>query len=123
MSNQPPALSDAHKLRAVLEALHPQWAWNIVTTVERQSVYAGKRRGEDQQPPNEQRYAPTSLDDFRRVLLAASVVQRENFGWHLNLLIEAARTHMDSQRPQPDEVLTAPTSTILDALYRAVTNQ
>ena len=122
MSNQPPALSDAHKLRAVLEALHPQWAWNIVTTVERQSVYAGKRRGEDQQPPNEQRYAPTSLDDLRRVLIALTPGQRQFFEGFLFDALDAT-TDRDHDAIPIYEALTAPTSTILDALYRAVTNQ
>lgn len=115
MSDAPtPALSDADKLLAVCKAVWPGKPWEAADD----SVQIIS------QDYIEERLWTESLDDLRRVLIALTPEQVESFE------MEFAQESVDKDRShdvlgccQLYGALTAPTSTILDALYRAVCTQ
>lgn len=64
-------------------------------------------------------YDPNSKDDLARVVAMLDGAQTMLFDHHMNIALESARTHMDSQRPNPAEVLKADPKTILAAIVAA----
>lgn len=120
MSNQPPALSDAEKLLAVCRVVWPGRVSDPSLDPDELGSYMVEL-GESRTHwyPDE-----GCLDDLCRVLLALTPEQVESFE------MEFAQERVDKDRShdvlgccQLYGALTAPAPTILDALYRAVTNQ
>lgn len=108
MTTHPP--TDAEKLLAVCRAVFGDKVQNTGRHQNgRRWVQVIPSEGSDSQ-----RLCPDSLDDFRRVLLALTPGQAALFNGWMERLIH------DGCGLTEHEVLTAPTSTILDALHLAV---
>lgn len=109
--SSPAPLSDADTLLSVCRVVWPDYA---VQNYDGEEIHVS-----DGQGCLDEWLKPTSLDDLRRVLLALSGEQRAAFdGW----LRAAAEGEAEAGMPYA-YALTAPTSTILDALHRAVVSQ
>lgn len=111
-------MTDADKLLAVCRVVWPAKKWMIYT-----AAYAWVQEAGDCFTPGYggTKFLPTSTDDLRRILLALTPGQVEDFE------TEVAQALVDKDRPHETlgtclyfAALTAPTTQILDALHRAV---